>query len=504
MRLEDLALAVPHAEIRTNTDREVRRAVADSRRAQPEDLFVAMAGGQNDGAAFVADAIARGATGIATDLAGAERIGALPSGIGHLVVPNAREAVGELAAVLAGRPSDQFRLIGVTGTDGKTTTTQLIAAVLAAAGRKVGWMTTVDIRIGDEVIANPYGLTTPEAADIQETLARFVAAGVEDAVIEVSSHALAMDRVRGCTFDAAVYTNLAPEHLDFHGSMESYAAAKARLFEMLDSPTPKPGNRIGVVNVDDAHSWIMAASSPAAIVSYAIDNVADVRAARIESGLGRTRFRLMTPIQELEIETRFTGRHNVSNWLAAAALALAWDIDLEAVREAAETTDPPPGRLQLVRRGQPFEVIVDFAHTPQALATTLATLRGFGEGRLFLVFGMAGGRDAANRPRMGEIAATQTDFFVISTDDPGHEDPAEIAAAVATGAREAGAVEGQQFIVELDRRTAIRNLLQRAGPGDIVLLAGKGHEQRMRRSDHDEPWSDVAAAEELLAELEYR
>ncbi len=504
MRLDELAAAMPRTEVRVAADREVRRAVADSRRAKANDLFVAIPGARADGAAFVQDALARGASAIATDPAGAERIGALPAGIGHLVVPNAREAVGELAAVLAGRPSDQLRLIGVTGTDGKTTTTQLIAAVLAAAGRKVGWMTTVDLRIGDEILPNPYGLTTPEAADIQETLARFVAAGVEDAVIEVSSHALAMDRVRGCGFDAAVYTNLAPEHLDFHGSMEAYAAAKAKLFEMLDSPTPKRTSRMGIVNVDDEHSWVMAASCPAAIVSYALDNVADVRATHVELGLGRTRFQLVTPIAELEIETRFTGRHNVSNWLAAAAVALGWGIDLEAVRDAAATTDPPPGRLQPVRRGQPFEVIVDFAHTPQALATTLATLRTFGEGRLFLVFGMAGGRDAANRPHMGEIAARESDFFVISTDDPGHEDPAAIAAAVAAGARNAGAVEGDQFIVELDRRAAIRNLLQRAGPGDIVLLAGKGHEQRMRRADRDEPWSDVAAAEELLAELGYR
>ncbi len=495
---------MPRAEVRIIGEREVRRAVADSRRAQPEDLFVAIPGSRTDGAAYVADAIARGATAIATDPAGAERIGALPAGVGHVVVPNAREAVGELAAALAGRPSDHLRLTGVTGTDGKTTTTQLIAAVLAAAGRRVGWMTTVDLRIGDEILPNPYGLTTPEATDIQETLARFVAAGVEDAVIEVSSHALAMDRVRGCTFDAAVFTNLAPEHLDFHGSMETYAAAKARLFEMLDSPTPKRYSRMGVVNVDDPHSWVMAASCPAAIVSYGLDNVADVSATHVELGLGRTRFRLVTPIDELEIETRFTGRHNVSNWLAAAAVALGWGVDLQAVRLAAETTDPPPGRLQTIRRGQPFEVIVDFAHTPQALETTLATLRGFGEGRLLLVFGMAGGRDAANRPRMGAIAARETDFFVISTDDPGHEDPVAIAAAVAAGARDAGAAEGDRFIVELDRREAIRTVFEKAGPGDIVLLAGKGHEQRMRRGDHDEPWSDRQAAEELLAEIGYR
>jgi UDP-N-acetylmuramoyl-L-alanyl-D-glutamate--2,6-diaminopimelate ligase len=499
-----LAAAVPQAAVTTGGEREVRRVVSDSRRAQPGDLFVAIPGSRTDGAVYVADAIARGAAAVAAEPASVPHFSPLPADVGVLVVPNAREAVGELAAVLAGRPSDQLRLVGVTGTDGKTTTTQLIAAVLAAAGRRIGWMTTVDLRIGEERLPNPYGLTTPEASDIQETLDRFVAAGVEDAVIEVSSHALAMERVRGCAFEAAVFTNLAPEHLDFHGSMEAYAAAKARLFAMLDSPTPKRGSRMGVVNVDDPHSWVMAAASPAAVVSYAIDNVADVTATHIELGLGRTRFRLVTPIGELDIETRFTGRHNVSNWLAAAAVALGWGIDLEVVQRAAEATDPPPGRLQPVRRGQPFEVIVDFAHTPQALATTLAALRGFGEGRLFLVFGMAGGRDAANRPRMGEIATQETDFFVISTDDPGDEDPAEIAAQVAAGARAAGAREGERFVIELDRREAIRTLFTRAGPGDVVLLAGKGHEQRMRRAEHDEPWSDQRTAEELLAEMGYR
>lgn len=465
---------------------------------------MAIPGARTDGAAYISEAIARGAAAVAVEAAGLSRMPPLPPGVGLLVVPRARAAAGELAAVLAGRPSDRLRLIGVTGTDGKTTTTQLIGAVLAAAGRRVGWMTGVDLRIGDERLPSPFGLTTPEATDIQNTLARFVAAGVEDAVIEVSSHALAMERVRGCAFDAAVFTNLAPEHLDFHGTMEAYTAAKARLFEMLDSPTPKQWSRMGVVNVDDPASWKMAAASPAAIVSYAIDNVADVTAERIELGLGWTRFRLVTPIAELEIETRFAGRHNVSNWLAAAAVALGWGIDLEAVRAAAEVADPPPGRLQRVRCGQPFEVVVDFAHTPQALAATLSTLRRFTEGRLLLVFGMAGGRDAANRPRMGEIAARGTDFFVISTDDPGQEDPAQIAAEIVAGARSAGATDSERFIVELDRRQAIRTLLARARPGDVVLLAGKGHEQRMRWADRDEPWNDHTVAEELLGEMGYR
>jgi UDP-N-acetylmuramyl-tripeptide synthetase len=365
-------------------------------------------------------------------------------------------------------------------------------------------MTTVDVRIGDERIANPFGHTTPEASEIQETLARMVEAGVEDAVLEVSSHALALDRVAGCSFDAAVFTNLAPEHLNFHGSMEAYAAAKARLFEMLDSPTSKRGTRMGVVNADDPASMTMVGASPAGIVSYAVDTPADVMAKRVELGLAGSRFVLVTPIGEVPIATRFVGRYNVYNWLAAAGVALGWNVDLQAVAEAAATAEPPPGRLERVRRGQPFEVIVDFAHTPQALQSTLETVRAFSDGRLYLVFGMAGGRDASNRPRFGELAAKYADYFLISTDDPLHEDPADIARQVATGAVGAGAIEGREYGVELDRRTAIARLLERAGPGDVVLLAGKGHETRLLIGDRVIPWNDVDVASELLADLGYR
>ncbi len=496
MRLVDLVRLVPGARLITGGDVEVRRAVHDSRKAQPGDLFVAIPGATADGAKFVGDAIERGALAVAS-----QRPIELPPNVGNLIVPDARGVLGELASALAGQPSERLRLIGVTGTDGKTTTSQLIAAVLAASGRTVGWSTTADIRIGDQLLPNPFGLTTPEATEIQDTLARFVAAGVEDAVLEVSSHALSLDRVRGCTFDAAVFTNLSEEHLNFHGTMREYAAAKARLFEMLDTPTNKAWSRMGVVNADDPASMTMVASSPAAIVSYGLEAIADVTATRIQLGISGTRFRLVMPIGEMNIETRLVGRHNVSNWLAASAVALGWGIDLDAVAEAAAVTDPPTGRLQRIRRGQPYEVIVDFAHTPHALETTLTTLRSMAEGRVFLVFGMAGGRDAANRPTMGSVAARNTDFFVISTDDPMHEDPRAIADEVSAGARSASAIEGQDFVVELDRRGAIREVLSRAQPGDVVLLAGKGHERRMLVGDRAEPWSDQEAVNDILSEL---
>ncbi len=498
MRLSDLAAAVPGLTVTANANTDVRRVSYDSRRVRRGDLFVAIRGAAQDGAQFARDAVDGGAAAILAD-----RALDIPADVGMVVAPEPRQALGEIASALHGRPSERLRLIGVTGTDGKTTTCQLIAHVLAAAGRRIGWMTTVDVRVADELTPNAFGHTTPEAPEIQELLARMVAAGVEDAVLEVSSHALALERVRGCTFDAAVFTNLAPEHLNFHGTIEEYAATKARLFGMLDSPTDKRWSRMAVVNADDPASMTMAASSPVGIVSYALDTPADVGADRIELGIGGSRFVLTTPLGDVPVATKLVGRHNVYNWLAAAGIALGWGIDLGAVVEAAAAAEPPVGRLQRVRRGQPFEVIVDFAHTPQALQSTLTTLRTFCDGRVYLVFGMAGGRDPANRPRMGELAARYSDYFVVSTDDPLHEDAADIAEQILVGARAAGAVEGVQFNVELDRRAAIASVLGRAEPGDVVLLAAKGHEQRQLIGQRVEPWSDAGAAVEILAEMEY-
>lgn len=498
VRLSAIAATVPGVRVTQDVETDVRRVVYDSRRVEPGDVFVAIRGAAQDGAAYAADAINRGAAAILAD-----RDLAVPPGVGMAVASNPRSALGQIASLLHGRPSEQLRLVGVTGTDGKTTTCQLVSEVLAAAGRRVGWMTTVDVRMGDEVMRNPFGHTTPEAPEIQDTLARMVASGVEDVVLEVSSHALVLERVQGCTFDAAVFTNLAPEHLNFHGTVEEYVAAKARLFEMLDSPTEKRWSRMGVVNADDPASMTMVGSSPAGIVSYGIETPADVSAERIELGIGGSRFNLVTPIGEVPVSTRLVGRHNVYNWLAAAAVGLGWGIDLAAVAAAAATAEPPAGRLQRMRRGQPFEVIVDFAHTPQALEATLTTLRAFCDGRLFLVFGMAGGRDAASRPHMGQLAARYADYFIVSTDDPLEENPADIANEVAAGARAAGAVEGGDFDIELDRRSAIARLLARATPGDVVLLAGKGHEQRQMIGDRVEPWSDPDTAVELLAEMGY-
>lgn len=497
MRLVDLTLHVPGARVVSSPEAHVRRVIYDSRQARPGDLFVAIPGEHHDGAEFAADAVARGATGVA-----AERRLRLPDGVGLLLVSNARRALGDLSSALYSHPSQRLRLVGVTGTDGKTTTSQLIGYILAATGRRIGWMTSVTVRFGNHAEPTPFSHTTPEASEIQEMLQRFADGGVEDAVIEVSSHALALDRVRGCQFDAAVFTNLAPEHLNYHRTMEDYAGAKARLFEMLDEQTAKPWPRIAVVNADDPVSQAMVAATGQSVVTFGLGHPADVTARRVKLDRSGSTFRLATPLGDCDIVTRLPGRHNVMNWLAAAAVAVGWDIPPEVVAKAARTASLPRGRLQPVQQGQPFQVLVDFAHTPQAMAATLATVRVATEGKVYVVFGMAGGRYAANRPRMGEVVARNADFFVVTADDPYPEDPADIAGQIISGARAAGAGEGRDFVVQLNRRVAFRIALERARPGDTVLLAGKGHERHMMLAEVI-PWNEEDVASAVLAELGY-
>jgi UDP-N-acetylmuramoyl-L-alanyl-D-glutamate--2,6-diaminopimelate ligase len=476
-----------------NPDAQVTGIAFDSRRVQPGELFVAIPGFKRDGREFIEQAVERGAAAVASEAP----VPDVPT-LARIEVASARAALADLAAAFYGHPSRQLALVGVTGTDGKTTTAQLLSAVLEAAGRRTGWLTTVDLKIGDQRRANDLQHTTPEAVGLQSFLRQLVDASVEVGVLEVSSHALALERVRGCEFDLAVFTNLSPEHLNFHGTAEQYLEAKALLFRQLGEPRWKQSERYGIVNVDDPASDTLGKLCPAPIVSFGLDQSADVVAHNLRLAADGSRFLLTTPSGQVEVFTRLLGKFNVLNWLAAAAAAHALGVGPEAVARAAATLPAIPGRMEPVERGQPFGVLVDFAHTPQALATALQTLRPHTAGRLLLVFGNAGERDARNRTEMGRIAAELADFFVISMDDPLHEDPAAIAAAAAGGARRAGAIEGERFRVELDRRRAIQLVLERARPGDTVLLAGKGHEPRMLVGDKRLPWDDRRVAEELL------
>lgn len=494
MRLLDLVHDVPGAIlVQGDSAAKVRGVVHDSRRVQPGDLFVVIPGERHNARAYVPQALERGALGIVAD-SPLE----VPPDRALLVVPSARPALADLSAALRGHPSRQLQLVGVTGTDGKTSTTRLLAAILDRAGQRTGWLTTVDVKSGDRVRPNSLDHTTPEADRVQEVLAEMVADRVETAILEVSSHALMLDRVRGCEIDLAIFTNLSPEHLNFHGTMDAYARAKARLFEMLGGPATKPGPRRGVVNADDPASEVMRVLCPAPVRTYGIHQPADVMARDVRLGERGATFTLVTSRGEAQVSSRLLGQFNVANWLAATTAALELGATLDHVVEAAAEMSAVPGRMERVDQGQPYLVVVDFAHTPQALENALRTLRSHTEGRLMVVFGHAGERDPANRPTMGRIAAEQSDYFIISIDDPLHEDPAEIADQIAAGASAAGKVTGRDFSIDLDRASAIRQLLDRARPGDTVLLAGKGHERRMLVGNERLPWNDREAAERAL------
>jgi UDP-N-acetylmuramoyl-L-alanyl-D-glutamate--2,6-diaminopimelate ligase len=381
-------------------------------------------------------------------------------------------------------------VVGITGTDGKTSTTHLLSAILQAHGLRTGWLTTINTRIGDDVRTNAADHTTPEAPLVQHTLAEMVHAGLDVAILETSSHALELERVRGVRYRVGVFTNLSPEHLNFHGSFEAYRLAKRRLFERL------PADGLAVLNADDPSSAVMRAATSARVLTYGLEQPADLTAQNVTLSASGTTFRLASG---RVLGTRLVGRFNVANWLAAHAAASFFGATEDDFEAAVAMQEPVPGRMNLVDSGQPFAVVVDFAHTPQALEKALDTVRSLVPGRVLLAFGLAGGRDFANRPVMGRLAATKSDFFVITTDDPYHEDPAAIAAQIA-----AGAGTRRNYLVELDRRAAIGELVARAEPGDAVLLAGKGHEQRMMVGDERRPWNDAREAHAVLAELALR
>jgi UDP-N-acetylmuramoyl-L-alanyl-D-glutamate--2,6-diaminopimelate ligase len=517
--LRELLRDLPEARVLGEQDVPVAGVAYDSRLVRPGDLFVALPGFHSNGAAFIPDALRRGAVAVVTQ----EPSVSVPEGVPLLLVPDARGALTNLSASFYGYPARRLRVVGVTGTDGKTTTVHLVSALLEAMGHRTGFITTVDVKVGDEILYNETQHTTPEPVEVQGLMRRMVDDGADYAVLESSSHALALDRLLHCEFDAAVFTNLSPEHLNFHGSMEGYLQAKARLFALLDQAMDKGVEKVAVLNADDPSSSRLRAATRARAIWYGIaggmggwgdggpggwwegrstqDSFVMARDVRLLAG--GSRFTLVTPAGSTEVESRMAGRFNVYNWLAAAAVGLSQGASLEQIRRSMERVDSVPGRMQRVDAGQPFAVVVDFAHTPQALRTVLGTLRPITAGRLMVLFGLAGERDPGNRAEMGRIAATMADLGFFTMDDPRFEDPMEIAEEIAVGARAEGWREGRDFLKIVDREGAIREAFRRARPGDTVLLAGKGHERRQVIGADLVPWNDAEAARRVLAEMGY-
>jgi UDP-N-acetylmuramoyl-L-alanyl-D-glutamate--2,6-diaminopimelate ligase len=494
--LAELLLELPDATLVQGDAATAIGGVAhDTRQLHPGDLFVAVPGFRRDARAFIPEAIRQGAVAIVAEADPEAPLGATP----FVRVPDARLALALLAGAVYDHPSRRLPVIGITGTDGKTSTTYLLSSILETLGLTTGWLTTVNTKLGTELRPNVAENTTPEAPVIQRALAEMVERGVDVAILETSSHALELQRVAGTRFAIGVFTNLSPEHLNFHGSMDAYRAAKARLFAML------PSSGLAVLNADDPSSAALRGATSARVMTYGLDAPADVEADGLRLRPDGTTFQLRVGGRSVPIHSKLIGRFNVANWLAAYAAATKFGATPDQLARAAERQPPVVGRMNLVSRpDDPFPVVVDFAHTPQALVNALETVRRLVTGRVLLVFGLAGGRDAENRPVMGALAANLSDYFLISMDDPGEEDALVIADAIADGAEQVGARRGVDFDVDVDRRSAIRALLERARPGDVVLLAGKGHEQRMVVGTERRPWSDARVASEELARLRER
>ena len=480
MTLMQLAAVLPDAKIPPAAlSLEVGGVANDSRLVRRGDVFVAIRGEKADGLSYVPDALARGAVAVVSDRPAIPGIAAA-----WIRVSKPRRALALLAARLAGDPSERLVLAGVTGTNGKTTTTALLEAILERRYGRAGFLGTVGYRTPRREV--PAGRTTPEAPLIQSLLAEMVEEGATAAAIEVSSHALALDRIEGCRFDVAVFTNLTRDHLDFHSDMESYYAAKRRLFELR-----KPGAP-GVVNVDDPFGRRLLSEAAPPIVGFSPSGgPADFRAESVCSDLTGTTFHLVHPGGRLPIASPLLGRFNVGNLLAAAAAGIRLGIRPEDVAAALATVARVPGRLERVEAGQPYVVLVDYAHTPDALERLLTAVRELSDKTLILVFGCGGDRDRGKRRPMGEIAGRLSDIPIVTSDNPRSEDPEAILRDVEEGLRASGA---RKYLKIADRREAIRHAIELANSGTVVVLAGKGHESTQVVGAREIPFDDRKVA----------
>jgi UDP-N-acetylmuramoyl-L-alanyl-D-glutamate--2,6-diaminopimelate ligase len=465
---------------------EVRGLAYDSRRVEAGTLFFAVPGVHVDGHEFIPHAVERGALAVVVER---EAPGVL---IPQLVVERSRNALADAADAWFGQPSRTLHVVGVTGTDGKTTTCFLAEAVLRAGGRRPGLIGTVELGIGDERMPNRNRNTTPEALELQALLAEMVDAGNDSVVMEATSHGLAQARTRNVDFDIGILTNLTSEHLEFHGTLERYRAAKAMLFEQAP---------FSILNVDDPSFAYFRDRAAGSVTTYGVRADADVRATAVDATATGTAFDVTTDGWSGRVALRLPGSFNVHNALAAMALARVEGIALEVAARALGAVPGVPGRMETVNLGQPFGVVVDYAHTADSLGKVLRVLRPLTRGRLIALFGSAGERDPTKRPAMGRVAAELADVSIVTDEDPRLEDPGAINQAIADGALSAGARQGETLFVIDDRPAAIGHAIGLAREGDVVLLAGKGHEQSIIYGTESRPWDEKDVARRVLRGL---
>jgi UDP-N-acetylmuramoyl-L-alanyl-D-glutamate--2,6-diaminopimelate ligase len=479
-------------EILASGNPQVTGVEYDSRQVKPGDVFVAMKGESSDGNRFIEQAISAGAVAVITD---SDRT---PVNIAWAKVAHGRRALAIVSANFYGHPAEKIAITGITGTNGKSTTAFLLESILQAAARQAALVGTIEYHVAGEVLPAPH--TTPESLELQRLFHQTVAAAETEAVMEVSSHALAQERTFGIPFDVAVFTNLTRDHLDYHGTMDEYFAAKKILFSGYGTRAP----RVAVLNADDDYGLQLKKFSQGAgseVITYAISG-ADFHASKLEVTPRGTRFHLITPDDNIPLASPLIGRVNVHNILAASAAAYARGCSAEAIASGIANLARVPGRFERVDCEQPFTVVVDYAHTDDALRNLTSLAREFVKhdgGRVITVFGCGGNRDRSKRPLMGEAAGRGSDFVVLTSDNPRNESPLTIINDAVVGVQRSGV----KYMIEADRRAAIRTALTEARPKDIVLLAGKGHEKVQIVGAESIPFDDRQVATEILRELGY-
>jgi UDP-N-acetylmuramoyl-L-alanyl-D-glutamate--2,6-diaminopimelate ligase len=457
----------------------------------------------SDGHDFIGQALDKGASVVVVQADHREKWEA-PARSGRaafVVVEDTALALALVAAAFYSFPARRLKTVGVTGTDGKTTTVHLIEAVLETGGFSTGFLSSVEFKTSSDPQLNATHMTTLQSPEIQALLAEMVAAGRQCAVVEASSHGLALHRVDECEFDIAVFTTLSRDHLDFHGTLEEYLEAKGRLFSMLDESVDKGVVKTAVLNADDPASEYLRSGTQSRVITYGIEGRADVRAEEIRFDGLKSAFTIAGPFGRIEVRVPLSGRHGVYDSLAAAAVGISLGIAPEAIVEGLRGFRGVPGRMEVFDCGQPFRVIVDIASTPEALQRVLEVLRPLTVGCLWVVFGCAGERDTARRDGMGKAAGELADFTVLTNEDPRSEAPEVIIDGIVGGLTAAGRREGEDFVRVLDRREAIRYAFERAKEGDTVLLAGKATEQSIVVGREHIPWDERKVARELLREI---
>jgi len=500
-------------ELHGSGDPEIRGVTCDSRTVAAGELFFALAGSAVDGHRYIRAAIEAGASAVVL-----EDVNFAPDGIPWVRVSNGRSAMALMAAEFFGNPTASLPLIGITGTNGKTTTTYLVEAILRAAGIPAAVLGTISYRFGDTTIDASH--TTPESTGLQAIFRQLADAGARAFVMEVSSHALEQRRVDGCHFDVGIFSNLTRDHLDYHATMESYLEAKLRLFSELLRPTQTKPRRFAAINMDDAQGGAVAEHAACPVITYGADYPGDVRAVDVELTVNGISGRLVTPKGAIPFASPLLGRFNLSNILAAATAGIALDLDLGAIRSGIERLVTVPGRMERVENRFGITLLVDYAHTGDALENVLTTLGELATARIITVFGCGGDRDPGKRPIMGKVAAEMSDLAIVTSDNPRSEDPLAILRQIRTGILPLGIREYSQeelaessqrdgstfvekgFVMLENRREAIRLAVRLARPGDIVLLAGKGHEDYQIIGQARQHFDDREEATGAFAEME--